>query len=48
MSNGIASLCFDTYRFSMLINDWSVENMNPDMTLYKMSVDISASPSKQN
>ena len=29
-------LGFDTLRFSRLITDWSVENMNPDMTPYRM------------
>jgi hypothetical protein len=32
---------FDTYRFSRLITDWAVENMNSDMTPYRISFNIS-------
>jgi hypothetical protein len=37
-------LVIDTYRFSSLIPDWLVENMNPDMTPNSILLDISALP----
>ena len=38
---------FNTSRFSRLNADWSVENINPDMTPNVMSLDISISPENQ-
>jgi hypothetical protein len=37
---------FNTSRFSRPITDWSVENINPDMTL-SMMLDASISPEKK-
>ena len=34
-------LSFNTSIFGRLIIDWSLENINPDMTLYMMSLDVS-------
>ena len=33
--------CFNISRIGRLITDWSVQNMNPDMTLYSMFLDVS-------
>jgi hypothetical protein len=41
-------LGFDIHRFIRLIADWSVANMNPDMTACKMSSDVSVSSKKRN
>jgi len=38
---------FDTLRFRRLITDWSVENMNPDVTPYRVSLDVSMSQKKK-
>ena len=35
--------CFDTSWFSMLIVDWSVENMTPNVITYRMSLHVSVS-----
>ena len=40
-------LGFDTQIFSRLITDWSVENMNMDVTPYRMHIDVSVSPKKK-
>ena len=40
-------LGFDIHRFSKLIADWSVANMNPDMTACKMSSDVSITKEKK-
>ena len=37
-------LVIDTYRFSSLIPDWLVENMNPDITPNSILLDVSALP----
>jgi hypothetical protein len=37
-------LGFDTLRFIRLIADWSVENIKPDMTPYRMLLDVIVSP----
>jgi hypothetical protein len=34
-------VCFNNWRFGGIIADLSVENMNPDMTPYQMSLDVS-------
>ena len=40
-------LGFDTYIFNRFIADWSVENMNPNVTPYGMSLYVSSvSPKK--
>jgi hypothetical protein len=38
----------NTSRIGRLITDWLVENMNPDMTQYRMPLDISVSPKNNN
>ena len=40
-------LSFDTQIFSRLIAEWSVENMNLDVTPYRMHIDVSVSPKKK-
>jgi hypothetical protein len=37
-------LGFDTLRFIRLIAHWSVENIKPDMTPYRMLLDVIVSP----
>ena len=36
--------CFYTLWFSRLIADWSIENMNSDVTSYRLSLDVSVAP----
>ena len=40
-------LGFGTQILSRLITDWSVENMNLDVTPYRMHIDVSVSPKKK-
>lgn len=39
-NNSLRALGFDTKQFSKLIADWSVQNMNTDISPYRMSLDM--------
>jgi hypothetical protein len=39
-------LCMNSSENSRLVNEWAVINMNPDVTQYRMWLDVSVSPNK--
>ena len=40
-------LCFSTSRFSRCNADWSVENIKPYMTQYRLLIDVNVPPRKK-
>ena len=41
-------LCINTSRFSRCNADWSVENIKPNVTQYRLLIDVNVSPRKKN